>query len=73
MNKTIEGAIGQITGIPVFENKNMPEGTYQCLDKDGLPIPHKDTGKVAISKIIVHDFVTFKIAMEHNQEKPTTT
>lgn len=63
------GLLGQIIGIPIIEDKNVREGTYICLDKKGLPIKYKDIGKTPISKVIVHDFETFKIAMKYNEEE----
>lgn len=65
---TIRGIMGDLTGIPVFEDKFLREGTYVCLDKDGLPIKQKDLDKTPVAKILVHDFETFKMSMKYNQE-----
>jgi len=62
----VKGLLGSITGIPIFEDKYAPEGTYICLDKDNLPIKQKDLNKKKISKIIVHNLETFKISMKNN-------
>jgi len=65
----MKGLIQEISGIPVFEDKLTPEGTYICLDKNNLPIKINSTneiGKVEISKIIVHDIETFKMAIKNN-------
>lgn len=62
----MEGQIGNIIGIPVFEDKEVREGTYVCLDKHGLPIKLKDLKNAEVIKILVHDFETFKIAIKNN-------
>lgn len=54
----MEGSLGDITGIPVFEDKFVREGTYICLDKDGIPISPKDFGKTKIEKFLVRDIKT---------------
>ncbi len=62
----IKGSLGELVGIPFYESKLVPEGTYTFIDKDGLPIPKKDLKTRAVVKILVHDIETFKIAMERN-------
>lgn len=66
----MKGAIGEINGVPIFEDKLLVrEGTYICLDREGLPIKQKDLDKKIVDKIVVHDFKSFKIAMKNNQER----
>lgn len=60
------GSLGKIIGIPIFEDKTILEGTYQCLDQNNLPIPVKDLETATISKILVPNIETFKIAMKNN-------
>jgi len=59
------GSIGELYGIPILESKLVPEGTYMCLDKNGLPTKVKKL----IEKIVVHDLQTFKIAIINNLTK----
>ena len=65
----IEGILGSVVGIPVIEDEFVKEGTYICIDKEGLPIKKEDYGKNPISKILVHDFETFKMSINHNGGK----
>ena len=67
MKNIIKGELGNISGVPVFEDKNIPEGTYVCLDKDGIPIKRKDFKTKTMTKIVVHNFETFKMAMKNNE------
>lgn len=62
----MKGIIGEISGMPIFEDINVPEGTYIGLDKDNLPT--RDMKKV--TKIVVHNLETFKISMENNLSTP---
>ncbi len=64
--KQIIGGIGDITGIPIFEDKDVREGTYICLDKNNFIIRQEDFGKIEIAKIVVNDIETFKIAIKNN-------
>jgi hypothetical protein len=55
-----------IVGIPIFEDKNTPEGTYICLDKNNLPI--RTDNKEEITKIIVNNIETFKLSIKYNKK-----
>lgn len=67
-----EGVMQEIGGIQIFEDKNMRDGTYIALDKDGLPIKGKDIRLTPISKIVVKSIESFKIAIENNGGKLMT-
>lgn len=62
----MKGILDQIVGIPLFEEKSLPVGTYVCMDEHGLPIQAKDLGKKQVVKIIVQNIETFKIAIKNN-------
>lgn len=68
-SEIVGGSLGNLVGIPIYEDKNIREGTFICLDKNGTPIPLKDIKTKVLSKIIVHDIEKFKISMKLNNDK----
>ena len=63
----MKGLVGNISGIPVFEDKFIREGTYVCLDKNNLPIKIKNFNKTKIKKILVKNIKTFKMVIKNNK------
>lgn len=66
VKEKMEGAMQEIGGIQIFEDKNMEEGRYLALDKNGLPIKSAEIGKTPIAKIVVKNIETFKLSMKYN-------
>lgn len=64
----MDNSVLQYDGLPVFEDKKLTEGTFVFLDKDGLPIKSSDAGKIPPSSLVVQNFETFMIAMNHNKK-----
>lgn len=69
--KVTTGSLGELYGIPIFESKSVLEGTYICLDKDGLPIKTKDLKDKEIARVVVRNIKTFEIAIKNNQNDKT--
>ena len=58
-----KGLIGQLIGIPIFEDTSLPKGKYIFFDENNLPTKMKDITFKKSIKLVVHNYLDFMRAM----------